>query len=36
MLERINKGLMELEKKKEEDAVNDRYLRFILYNFIII
>ena len=32
MVERINKDQMELMKKKEEDAVNDRYLRFILNN----
>lgn len=32
MVERINKDQMELVKKKEEDAVNDRYLRFILNN----
>ena len=32
MVERINKDQMELVKKKEEDAVNDRYLRFIINN----
>ena len=32
MVERINKDQMELVKKKEEDAVNDRYLRIILNN----